>query len=74
VIQLAPDLLQIDLVKGKVYKAEQFKELTNDLLDIMDHQVTITINPVDYIALNGSIKRKAIESRVSSLQMHKEAS
>ncbi len=64
VIQKEKDKIVIQLVKGKEYKDEQFQELINKLHEIMDEPVTITVDELDSMPSEGSIKRKAIESWV----------
>lgn len=73
VIQTATDQVRIDLVKGRAYDPDQFKALTDDLSTLLGHQATITVNAVDAIEMKGSIKRKAIESRVSTPFMNTDA-
>jgi phenylacetate-CoA ligase len=65
VIQKEKDLIVIDLVKGREYREDRFEELIEKLRIILGEPVTISVNMVDKISTNGSIKRKAIESWMS---------
>ncbi len=65
IIQKDRGYVVIELVKGREYSDRHFKELTDSLHEIFGEPVTISVVPVDHISLNNSIKRKAIESRVT---------
>ncbi|MBU0991398.1 MAG: hypothetical protein KJ737_02795 [Proteobacteria bacterium] len=64
VIQEQKDLIVIYLVKGKEYDETVFQGLIDVLHGIMGEPVTIKLAFVESIDYKGSIKRKAIESRV----------
>ena len=66
VIQKEKGLIVIELVKGREYKEEQFQELIKKLQVILGEPVTITVEEVESIPTDGSIKRKAIESWVKN--------
>ena len=65
VIQEEKDRIVIYLVKGREYDDGVFKKLIDILHGIMGEPVTIDLEFVDAIDYKGSIKRKAIESRVT---------
>ena len=64
VVQEKKNLVLIYLVKGKEYKKEHFQELIDQLNRIFGEPVEITVKMVKAIPDKGSIKRKAIESKV----------
>jgi phenylacetate-CoA ligase len=64
VIQKERGLIVIQLVKGKEYREDHFQELIDKLHQVLGEPVTITVEMVDEIPMQG-IKRKAIESWVS---------
>lgn len=64
VVQEEKDLIVIYLVKGKEYDDAVFQQLIDILHGIMGEPVTIRLDVVTSIDYKGSIKRKAIESRV----------
>lgn len=66
VIQKEKDLIVIELVKGREYRDDQFQELIDKLHGILGEPVTISVEVVESIQTEGSIKRKAIESRVKN--------
>ncbi|MDY6964398.1 MAG: hypothetical protein SVM80_00300 [Halobacteriota archaeon] len=63
VIQKEKGLIVIQLVKGKEYSEDRFKEVIDRLHEIFDEPVTITVEMVEEIPKK-YIKRKAIESWV----------
>ncbi|GAB6095336.1 phenylacetate--CoA ligase family protein [Desulfatiferula olefinivorans] len=65
VIQTDRDRVVIDLVRGKDYDPARFKEVKDALDRLFKGQVTLCVRMVEAIETGGSIKRKAIESRVS---------
>ncbi len=64
IVQEKKDLIVIYLVKGTQYREIFFKQLISDLYNILGESVTIKTKYQDFIAKNGSIKRKAVESLV----------
>ncbi|MDY6933080.1 MAG: hypothetical protein SVZ03_02505 [Spirochaetota bacterium] len=64
-IQRKRDHIVIQLVIGKEFNEDRFQEIVNKLHEILGESVTITIEMVNSIPTNGSIKRKAIESHVN---------
>ena len=64
VVQKDKGLVVIYLVKGKEYDEAVFQELIDKLHEIFGEPVSVTLEFVDAIDKAGSIKRKAIESRV----------
>ncbi len=64
IVQEKKDLIVIYLVKGTQYMEIFFKQLISDLYNILGESVTIKIKYQAFIAKNGSIKRKAVESLV----------
>lgn len=66
IIQKDRGYVVIELVKGREYSDTRFRELIDSLNDIFGEPVTISVEYVDRIAANNSIKRKAIESWVSA--------
>jgi phenylacetate-CoA ligase len=64
IIQKEPGLIVILLKPGKDYNKDRFQKLVDKLHGILGEPVTITVEIVDNIPMNGGIKRKAIESWV----------
>jgi phenylacetate-CoA ligase len=64
VVQQEKGLVTIYLVRGKEYDDAVFKELIDKLQEIFGEPVTIALEFVNAIDKAGSIKRKAIESRI----------
>jgi phenylacetate-CoA ligase len=65
IIQKDRGFVVIQLVKGKEFHDHQFQELVDSLNEIFAEPITYSIEFVDHIDMNNSIKRKAIESWVN---------
>jgi phenylacetate-CoA ligase len=64
-VQEKIDYAAIYLIPGEEYIEERFKELINQLDNILEKDIHIELKIVDSINNQGKIKRKAIESLVS---------
>jgi phenylacetate-CoA ligase len=64
VVQMEKNHVVIQLVKGKQFVQEQFKEVLDALDKLFGNTVEITVNFEKSIDNTGKIKRKAIESRI----------
>lgn len=63
IVQKRPEMVEIEMVRGREYSEDHARELTGSLSRILGDSVEIIIRHVDEIKFEG-IKRKAIESLV----------